>query len=111
MTNANTNRVSFADLPPEVREFIGNTASDFFMDNYPDGDDFDEDEEPPLENEQLRAIAEMTNERFGTDYNDDDIFDFFNVMVSFVGKNQLYFIFLLYKWPICVNCRLNIEPI
>ena len=75
-TNANTNRVSFADLPPEVREFIGNTASDFFMDNYPDGDDFDEDEEPPLENEQLRAIAEMTNERFGTDYNDDDIFDF-----------------------------------
>ena len=74
--NANTNRVSFADLPPEVREFIGNTASDFFMDNYPNDDDFDEDEEPPLENEQLRAIAEMTNERFGTDYNDDDIFDF-----------------------------------
>ena len=33
-------------------------------------------EEQDLTNEQLRAIAEMTNERFGTDYTDDDIFDF-----------------------------------
>ena len=40
-----------------IRQFIIETAEAFYLDN--DNQD--------LTNEQLRAIAEITNERFGTD--------------------------------------------
>ena len=49
-----------------IRQFIVETAEAFYDDN--DNQD--------LTNEQLRAIAEMTNEKFATNYTDDDIFDF-----------------------------------
>ena len=49
-----------------IRQFIIETAEAFYLDN--DNQD--------LTNEQLRAIAEMTNEKFLSTYTDDDIFDF-----------------------------------
>ena len=49
-----------------IRQFIIETAEAFYDDN----------DNKDLTNEQLRAIAEMTNEKFGTNYTDDDIFDF-----------------------------------
>ena len=49
-----------------IQQFIVETAEAFYVDN--DNQD--------LTNEQLRVIAEMTNEKFGTNYTDDDIFDF-----------------------------------
>lgn len=49
-----------------IRQFIIETAEAFYVDN--DNQD--------LSNEQLRVIAELTNEQFGTNYTDDDIFDF-----------------------------------
>ena len=49
-----------------IRQFIIETAEAFYLDN--DNQD--------LTNEQLRAIAEITNEKFLSTYTDDDIFDF-----------------------------------
>ena len=49
-----------------IRQFIIETAEAFYDDN----------DNKDLTNEQLRVIAEMTNEKFGTNYTDDDIFDF-----------------------------------
>ena len=49
-----------------IQQFIVETAEAFYVDN--DNQD--------LTNEQLRVIAEITNEKFGTNYTDDDIFDF-----------------------------------
>ena len=50
----------------QTEQFIVETAQAFYFDNDNKG----------LTNEQLRVIAEMTNEKFGTNYTDDDIFDF-----------------------------------
>ena len=50
----------------QTEQFIVETAQAFYDDN----------NNQDLTNEQLRVIAEMTNEKFGTNYTDDDIFDF-----------------------------------
>ena len=49
-----------------IHQFIVETAEAFYDDN----------NNQDLTNEQLCIIAEMTNEKFGTNYTDDDIFDF-----------------------------------
>ena len=49
-----------------IQQFIVETTEAFYLDT----------NNQDLTNEQLTVIAEMTNEKFGTNYTDDDIFDF-----------------------------------
>lgn len=49
-----------------TQQFIIETAETFYADN----------NNQDLTNAELETIAELTNEKFGTDSTDDDIFDF-----------------------------------
>ena len=60
--------IKLQDLDMNIMKYIVKLADECLL-------DFDDDEYEGLMNPDLQSIAGATNETFGTDFNDDDIFD------------------------------------
>ena len=60
--------IRLQDLDMNIMKYIVKLADECLL-------DFDDDEYEGLMNPDLQSIAGATNETFGTDFNDDDIFD------------------------------------
>ena len=61
--------IKLQDLDMNIMKYIAKIADGFLL-------DFDDDDEyEGLMNPDLQLIAECVNDEFGTDFNDDDIFD------------------------------------
>ena len=63
-----TKDIRLQDLDMNIMKYIVKLADECLL-------DFDDDEYEGLMNPDLQSIAGATNETFGTDFNDDDIFD------------------------------------
>ena len=63
-----TKDIRLQDLDMNIMKYIMKLADECLL-------DFDDDEYEGLMNPDLQSIAGATNETFGTDFNDDDIFD------------------------------------